>query len=54
MASIFLSYAHQDQDRATRIAQALEQAGHQVWWDRNIRAGRRFSVEIDEALTSAD
>ena len=54
MASIFLSYAHQDQDRATRIAVALEQAGHQVWWDRNIRAGRRFSVEIDEALTSAD
>ena len=54
MASIFLSYAHQDQDRATRIAQALEQAGHQVWWDRNIRAGRRFSVEIEEALTSAD
>ena len=54
MASVFLSYAHEDQPRALRVAQALEKAGHQVWWDRNIRAGRRFSVEIDEALTTAE
>ena len=53
MAGVFLSYAHDDRARAERIATALEQAGHDVWWDRQIHAGRRFSQEIDEALNAA-
>jgi len=47
MASIFLSYSREDSVRAGRIAQALELAGHDVWWDRRIGAGSRFSKEID-------
>ena len=54
MASIFLSYSREDAAKADRIAHALEAAGHQVWWDRRIGAGSRFSKEIDAALKSAD
>jgi hypothetical protein len=54
MASIFLSYSREDSVRAGRIAQALELAGHDVWWDRRIGAGSRFSKEIDAALKKAD
>ena len=54
MASIFLSYARDDVAKAQRIAEALETAGHSVWWDRELHAGERFSAEIDKALKSAD
>ena len=54
MASIFLSYSREDAARADRIAHALEAAGHNVWWDRRIGAGSRFSKEIDAALKNAD
>jgi tetratricopeptide (TPR) repeat protein len=54
VGSIFLSYARQDAAKAKRIAQALEQAGHSVWWDRQLQPGERFSAEIDKELKSAD
>ncbi len=54
MASIFLSYARADSAKAGRIAKALEEAGHSVWWDRDIGTGSRFSAEIDAALRKAD
>lgn len=54
MASIFLSYSHEDRKRAERIAQSLETAGHQIWWDKHIRAGSRFSKDINEALKKSD
>ena len=54
MAKIFLSYARDDATRAERIAIALQNAGHDVWWDREIRAGSSFSNEIDSALKEAE
>ena len=54
MANIFLSYAHGDRRRAEKVAQALERAGHSVWWDQQIHAGSRFSKDIDTALRKAD
>lgn len=54
MASIFLSYSHEDRKRAERIAKSLESAGHQVWWDQHIRAGSRFSKDINQALKRSD
>ena len=54
MASIFLSYSREDATKADRIAVALEESGHTVWWDRRIGAGSRFSKEIDAALKGAD
>ncbi|HEU4810231.1 MAG TPA: TIR domain-containing protein [Sphingomicrobium sp.] len=54
MASIFLSYARVDIRKAERVANALEAAGHSVWWDRQLNPGERFSAEIDRALKGAD
>lgn len=54
MGRIFLSYAHEDKAKADRIAQALEAAGHSVWWDRHVGAGARFGAEIDKALKQAE
>ena len=33
MADIFISYAREDQPLATVLADQLEQAGWDVWWD---------------------
>jgi len=54
MASIFLSYARVDIRKAERVANAVEAAGHSVWWDRQLNPGERFSAEIDRALKNAD
>ena len=54
MARIFLSYARVDADPAKRLADALAQAGHDVWWDREIHAGSRFTSAIDKALREAE
>lgn len=53
MASVFLSYARDDAAKARIIAAALEQAGQDVWWDRQIKGGAQYSVEIEAALDGA-
>ena len=54
MARIFLSYAREDADSARRIAQAVGDAGHEVWWDEQIHGGSRFTSAIDQALKNAE
>lgn len=54
MPRIFISYAREDFAAAQSFAVALEGAGHQVWWDHQLRAGSRFSWDIAEALTAAE
>ena len=54
MASVFLSYDHNDRVRAAPIAAALTKAGHSVWWDRHIMGGAQYSKEIEQALKTAD
>ncbi|MCL6729833.1 TIR domain-containing protein [Sphingomonas hankyongi] len=54
MARIFLSYAREDLAAAEAFSGALEQAGHEVWWDHHLRAGSRFSWDIDAALKGAE
>lgn len=54
MASVFLSYDRDDSDRARHFARALEQAGHEVWWDLHVRGGAQFSKVIEEALKAAE
>ncbi|HEY5458789.1 MAG TPA: TIR domain-containing protein [Sphingomicrobium sp.] len=43
MAKVFLSYDREDTERARPVALALEQAGHAVWWDLQIRGGEQFT-----------
>ena len=53
MASVFLSYDHEDAALAGRIASALENAGHAVWWDRHIAGGAEYNSEIESAVERA-
>jgi len=54
MASVFLSYDHEDGALAAPIAAALEVAGHSVWWDRHIQGGAEYNSEIENAVERAD
>ncbi len=54
MSNVFLSYARDDVDTAKRLAEIIAQAGHEVWWDRHIQGGSRFTNEIDRALKEAE
>ena len=54
MGAIFLSYAREDRAFVERLARVLEQAGHDVWWDRHIDGGEEFATEIEQALDKAD
>jgi adenylate cyclase len=54
MARVFLSYARDDAGLAKQLASLIGDAGHQVWWDREIQGGSHFSSEIDKALQDAD
>jgi tetratricopeptide (TPR) repeat protein len=54
MAQVFLSYDREDESRARAIAQALERAGHAVWWDLHIKGGAEYAREIEAALGQAD
>src|SRR5207248_3226358 len=53
MASVFLSYDHEDAQRAAPIAATLEKAGHSVWWDRHIHGGAEYNSEIEGAVERA-
>jgi tetratricopeptide (TPR) repeat protein len=54
MASVFLSYDHEDAARAAPIAAALEAQGHSVWWDRHIQGGAEYNNAIETAVDAAD
>lgn len=54
MASVFLSYDHDDAARAAPIAAAIEHAGHSVWWDRHLTGGAEYNHEIESAVDRAD
>lgn len=54
MGAIFLSYAREDRDCAEKLALVLEEAGHDVWWDRRLGGGEEFSAEIEAALDKSD
>ena len=53
MSHIFISYSSKDRDRTAILAHALEQDGHAVWWDRELRGGQTFDTAIHKALTEA-
>ena len=42
--TLFLSYSRTDRAIAEQLAEALEQAGHTVWWDALIEGGANFST----------
>ena len=54
LPSVFLSYSRADQEAAGLLAQALEDAGLQVWWDTLIEGGAAFAKTIETALAASD
>ena len=54
MALVFLSYDRDDAVQAKRIAVALKEAGHTVWWDDLIKGGSQYANEIEQALKTSD
>ncbi|MGB7511331.1 MAG: TIR domain-containing protein [Pelodictyon phaeoclathratiforme] len=50
MSDIFISYAREDVERVKPIVQELEKNGWSVFWDRNLRPGSRWAIEITKAL----
>lgn len=50
----FLSYARADQERATKLAKALEAAGLDLWWDAQIEVGAAFAKSIEAALDNCN
>ena len=52
--TVFLSYSRADQAQAQRVAQVLEEAGLQVWWDTLIEGGAAFAQSIEAALAASD
>ena len=53
LASIFLSYAHEDKARAEFLANALEAEGWSIFWDRTIPTGSTWRDYIGGALHEA-
>ncbi len=53
LTDIFLSYGREDQQRAQRIAEALEHYGWSVFWDRTIPAGKTWRDVIGGQLDEA-
>jgi adenylate cyclase len=54
VSRVFLSYARDDVETAKALADQITRAGHEVWWDRHIQGGSRFTNEIDRALKDAE
>ena len=54
MSKVFLSYAREDAGAAKQLAECLGRKGHDVWWDRHIQGGSKFSSEIDRELKAAE
>jgi TolB-like protein len=53
-SNVFLSYARADRPVAAQIAEALNAAGYDVWWDALIEGGAAFAKAIEVALERAD
>lgn len=53
MADVFVSYASEDRERVRPLAEALQQRGVSVWWDRALAAGDDYAAVIARELDAA-
>jgi hypothetical protein len=53
MADVFISYASEDRNRVRPLADALQQRGFKLWWDRSLAAGQDYTAIIERELKTA-
>jgi TIR domain len=53
VADVFISYSHEDKSAAREFATYLEAQGYSVWWDKNLKAGEDFQLEIHKQIWPA-
>lgn len=53
MADVFLSYSREDAARAAQVAQGLQAAGLEVFWDTEIPPGTTWADYIEQKLTQS-
>lgn len=53
MADVFISYARADRGRVKLVAQGLAAEGFSVWWDPEIKPGKKWDDAIRRELESA-
>ena len=51
---VFISYAHQDKDKAFYLKERLEKNGYEVLGDFNLKIGESFKSILDTELLKAD
>ena len=51
---VFLSYQHEDKQWASKLVEALSEAGIRVWSDMELNFGDVLSDKIEQALHSSD
>ncbi|MDX2236033.1 MAG: toll/interleukin-1 receptor domain-containing protein [Hyphomonadaceae bacterium] len=54
MPEVFISYARADRKHVRLIALALQKEGFSVWWDPEIKPGKKWNDAIRKALSRAD
>ena len=50
---VFLSFAHEDENAARRLAQHLSMAGLSVFWDRQLRPGQTWDEVLEREIDRA-
>ncbi len=54
MARAFISYSGDDRGKAAALAAAIEDYGHEVWWDKDLIGGDDFQRVIEDKLSQVD
>lgn len=54
VATVFISYSHEDSVRVRQLAMALMEHGHAVWWDRRLKAGQDWGAILQQRIEQAD
>lgn len=53
MADIFISYAHEDRERAQQLAEALQARGWTVWLDRGLQLNEGYDTVVEQKFDAA-
>ena len=53
MPDVFISYSRQDLESVSRLANAITDAGYEVWWDAELPPHKSYSDVIEEKVETS-